>query len=193
MKKIPTVYERNWETYKIDPTKVTPGCEWVLAGEGVPTRKYDGTCVMLDANGRWWARREVKHEKPAPWEFQPIETDIVTNKTIGWEPIETSPWWKHFRDAFERDESLWEEVVVLEGPASDVGTYELVGPKVNGNPEHLEHHFLKRHGYEWLGGGNTNAEPPIELIHHVAPFGWEGIVWHHPDGRRAKLKVKDLP
>ncbi len=23
--------------------------------------------------------------------------------------------------------------------------------------------------------------------------GWEGIVWHHPDGRMAKLKARDLP
>ena len=24
-------------------------------------------------------------------------------------------------------------------------------------------------------------------------WGWEGIVWHHPDGRMAKLKVRDYP
>jgi hypothetical protein len=23
--------------------------------------------------------------------------------------------------------------------------------------------------------------------------GWEGVVWHHPDGRMAKLKARDLP
>ena len=24
-------------------------------------------------------------------------------------------------------------------------------------------------------------------------WGWEGTVWHHPDGRMAKLKVRDYP
>ena len=42
--------------------EITPGCEWVIAGEGVATRKYDGTCVMYDGD-EWWARREVKPGK----------------------------------------------------------------------------------------------------------------------------------
>jgi hypothetical protein len=40
----------------------------VLDGEGVATRKYDGTCVMFDGDG-WWARREVKPGKTAPAGF----------------------------------------------------------------------------------------------------------------------------
>jgi hypothetical protein len=40
--------------------------------------------------------------------------------------------------------------------------------------------------------------PPWTLaeVEHVVKWagarGWEGIVWHHPDGRMAKLKVRDL-
>jgi hypothetical protein len=31
------------------------------------------------------------------------------------------------------------------------------------------------------------------LAKYLAEFEGEGIVWHHPDGRMAKLKRKDFP
>lgn len=45
MRKIPTLFVREFlPNHKILITdQVTPGCEWVLAGEGVATRKLDGT------------------------------------------------------------------------------------------------------------------------------------------------------
>ena len=113
MHKIPTLFERDFTTLPpVLTDKVTPGCEWVLAGEGIATRKYDGTCVMLDANGSWWARREVKVGKRAPAAFVLEEANPFTGHLFGWEPITDSPFHKQFRDAFEHDESLWEEVVV---------------------------------------------------------------------------------
>jgi hypothetical protein len=66
MRKIPTLFERDWDgDRRYVLPQVTPGCEWVIAGEGTPTRKYDGTCVMFDGE-RWWARREVKADKMPP-------------------------------------------------------------------------------------------------------------------------------
>ena len=47
MQKIPTVFQRDPSNPKHVLPEVTPGCEWVLAGEGVPTRKYDGTGLGL--------------------------------------------------------------------------------------------------------------------------------------------------
>lgn len=60
MQKIPTMFVRDPDNMRYVIDEVTPGCEWVLAGEGTPTRKYDGTCVMFDG-AEWWARREVSH------------------------------------------------------------------------------------------------------------------------------------
>lgn len=43
-----------------------------------------------------------------------------------------------------------------------------------------------------------DGEPPWTLaeVEHIARWagerGWEGIVWHHPDGRMAKLKARDF-
>jgi hypothetical protein len=187
--KIPTIYIRDLETHRITD-QVSPSCEWVFLGEGVATRKFDGVCTLLDSEGRWWSRREVKPGKQAPANFWFVAKDLMSGKTVGWEPIEQSAWVKQHADALEHDEGLWDEVVVLEGETSDVGTYELCGPKINGNPEQFEHHVLVRHGREMLAGGQPTN--PIEMVRSVAAVGWEGIVWHHPDGRMGKLKARDL-
>ena len=49
MKKIPTLFERVYDNHKIVgiTDKVTPGMEWVLAGEGTATVKYDGSCCAV--------------------------------------------------------------------------------------------------------------------------------------------------
>lgn len=39
--------------------QVTPGCEWVLAGEGVATRKRDGTACLF-SRGILWKRYDAK-------------------------------------------------------------------------------------------------------------------------------------
>lgn len=189
MKKIPTLFVRDFT----EPSKgryvteeVTPGCEWVLAGEGVPTRKYDGTCVMFD--GKWWARREVKMGAPQPYGYVPVDEDPVTGKLMGWEPVEQSGFAKFFTEA--HDNYLTE----ADGVEPPYGTYELCGPKIQRNPEGYEKHVLISHEFA----------DRLSFVEEVVPnFTWatqcmpncpfEGIVWHHPDGRMAKLKVRDFP
>ena len=70
MEKIPTLFVRDDQDRRYVTPEVTPGCEWVLAGEGIARRKYDGTCVMYGADGRWWARRAVKPGKTIPPHFR---------------------------------------------------------------------------------------------------------------------------
>lgn len=184
MKKIPTLFVRDFErdNGRYVTGEVTPGCEWVLAGEGVATRKYDGTCVMLDDQGTWWARREVKPGKRMPGIYLPIETDEATGKTVGWEPIAQSPFAKFHAEALDA--------------LGDPGTYELIGPKINGNPERRERHALIAHswatrfGSDWaLGSFDEIRGSVLELADEL---GCEGIVWHQPDGRMAKIKARDL-
>lgn len=182
MKKIPTLFQRNPNNRRYVTDVVTPGCEWVLAGEGVPTRKYDGTCVMLDSDGRWWARREVKPGKAAPENYVPISTDETTGKTMGWEPIEQSPFARFWREA--TDGLL---------PFYSPGTHELIGPKINGNPEDAHAHYLINHEHSTvINPGEVNVSTWQAAIQSAREHGWEGIVWHHPDGRMAKLKVRDF-
>lgn len=181
MKKIPTVLVRNPDDRAHVLPEIAPGCEWVLDGEGVPTRKYDGTCVMLDENGEWWARREVKKGKTPPARWISVDFDETTGKSVGWEPISQSPFAKFHAEAAEGEN--WGRGL----------TYELCGPKINGNPEGFDHHELIAH----VDAQSTDVQPNspdglVDLVRAVGETGWEGIVWHHPDGRMAKLKVRDL-
>lgn len=190
MRKIPTLFVRDEDDRKYVTEQVSPGCEWVLAGEGVATRKYDGTCVMRDDEGVWWARREVKTGKTMPEGFVPVETDEVTGKAVGWEPADQSSFAKYLDGA----------VINLGVGGKDypkAGTYELIGPKVNGNPERVTGHALVRHEdaevIEILPHDQcfTGLRGTVLKLHELA--GVEGIVWHHPDGRMAKLKARDFP
>lgn len=185
MKKIPTLFVRNENDRRYVTNRVSEGCEWVLAGEGQATRKFDGTCVMLDEDGRWWARREVKPGKTPPPNYLPVETDDVTGKTVGWEPIEQSAFAKYHAEAVQNC-----------GPGEGVtGTFELIGPKINGNPERCKDHLFVKHAYaldvdvpELTFDGIRKAVLALADVD-----GCEGIVWHHEDGRMAKIKARDFP
>ena len=77
MRKIPTMFVRDFtepSNGRYVTREVHPDCRWVIDGEGVATRKYDGTCVMWDGRA-WWARREVKPGKSYPPNFATIEND----------------------------------------------------------------------------------------------------------------------
>lgn len=183
MRKIPTLFKRDPENMARVLNEVNPGCEWVLAGEGRPTRKYDGTCLLLDADGSWWARREVKPGKRPPPNFRAEETDPNTGKTVGWEPIEQSSFFKAFSSMTPADRYM---------PS---GTYELCGPKVNGNPEGYEHHVLVPHGcYSPLFPDHRIPRDfdGLKALLTSDGFTFEGVVWHHEDGRMVKIKRRDF-
>lgn len=184
MRKIPTVFVRNPEDRRYVTAEVNPECQWVLDGEGIATRKYDGTCFLRDEQG-WWARREVKPGKPTPPNYRAVETDENTGKTVGWEPAEQSSFVKFWREA------------TYGKHAHEHGTYELCGPKINGNPEGYETHVLVRHddaARVALPEGFPVAYDALRpVLLAMGEAGIEGIVWHHPDGRMAKLKGRDFP
>ena len=184
MKKIPTLFLRGWADA---PNHVTPivadGCQWVINGEGTPTRKYDGTCFMFDGE-RWWARREVKKGKSAPAGFTGLETDGVTAKTVGCEPAEQSSFARYHAEALRNEER--------NGTLADFGpgTYELCGPKVNGNPEAFASHVLVPHAEADVLEDVPRDYDGLAAWLHAHPY--EGIVWHHPDGRKCKIKRRDF-
>ena len=67
MKKIPTLFEREYADHKVVGIKpiVTPGMEWVLRGEGVATLKVDGACCAI-IKGELYKRYDAKKGKKAP-------------------------------------------------------------------------------------------------------------------------------
>jgi uncharacterized protein DUF5565 len=178
MNKIPTVFLRDPADRGRTLDEVHPECRWVLDGDGTATRKYDGTCVLLDEDGVWWARREVRPGRRRPPGYRPVMTDQVTGKTVGWEPIANSSYATCHAEA------------VAGGQVREPGTYELIGPRINGNPERVPAHRLVRHAdADVLDTPRDFAGLRSWLLAHPQ---FEGIVWHHPDGRRAKLKYRDF-
>lgn len=178
MKKIISLFQRNYNGDRLVFDKVVPGAEWVLAGEGLATRKYDGTCCLI-RDGKLYKRYDAKHGKNPPIEFEPAQdSDPNTGHWPGWLPIGEGP-----EDARHR------EALKALGPIIVDGTYELCGPKVNGNPELLAAHKLIRHGDEIL----TNAPRAFDALQdYLRDLDIEGIVWHHPDGRMVKIKRRDF-
>ena len=180
MKKIPTLFVRDPANMSRVTREVTPGCEWVLAGEGSATRKWDGTNVLVEVrDGRCTAVN--KRRNPSREE-----------KAAGAEPgyvlaPHDDPQNKHIHAAVDAtDFSRW--------PDGD-WPCEALGPKIqggaDGEPPSLVPFSLPDFGYQMAipdGGPRT-----WDMMHDVlGGSDWEGIVWHHPDGRMAKVKARDF-
>lgn len=200
MRKIPTVFRRDPDDMRRLLPEPHPDAAWVLDGVGYPTRKYDGTCVLVDNAGTWYARREVKPGKDAPAGFIEVDHDPVTGKRVGWEPAEQSGYAKTLREAIDASEA---EAPDSAGYAWEAGTYELCGPKVNRNPEGYDRHTLVRHGaaerpigsdLTFLPEGQPRTAESIRdaVLTLAEVAGWEGIVFHGgPEGAMAKIKARD--
>ena len=178
MKKIPTMFERDWNGDRsrvID--QIHPGCEWVQAGEGIATRKIDGTsCFIRDS--KLYKRRELRLGDMQPVDFELVDHDEETGKTVGWVPVGDGP-----EDRWHR------EALFANHPRLKNGTYELVGPKVQGNPEGVSEHLLIPHDNT---GGYSCPRTFSGLREWIEGQDIEGIVFHHPDGRMAKIKKRDF-
>lgn len=183
MRKIPTLFQRNYETDRLARDEVTPGCEWVLDGYGIPTRKWDGTsCLYRD--GVLYRRYDAKVGRTPPAGFEPAqeEADSVTGHLPGWLPVGDGPEDRWHREAMEGDSG-----------ALITGTYELIGPKIQGNPEKRERHMLVPHGAFILLDVPRTFEG---LRAYLEVEDIEGIVWWQNlmdrDCPKVKLKKKDF-
>jgi hypothetical protein len=180
VKKIVSLFQRNYDGDRLVRNEVVPGAEWVLLGEGVATRKYDGTCCLI-RGGRLYKRFEVKAGGKAPGDFEPAtDVDEVTGKQQGWVPVGDGP-----DDCWHREAFAAIAVELVDG-----ATAELCGPKVQGNPEKLAKHTLIFHS-----SAERLPDCPRDfdgLKAYLASKDIEGIVWHHSDGRMVKVKKRDF-
>lgn len=178
MKKIPTIFKRNPDNLSRLLNEPHPDCMWVFDGEGAATRKYDGTACMFD-NDVLYKRYDVKKGRTKPDDFIPSqEPDEITGNWPGWVPVGDGPSDKWFREAWRNTRIFLQD-----------GTYELCGPKINGNPEEFDDHVFVRHGCVKLNNVPTSFD---KLEQWFIGKDIEGVVWHHSDGRMAKIKKKDF-
>lgn len=182
MEKIISLFKRNYETDHMVRDDVVPGAEWVLAGDGIATRKFDGTCCAI-IGGELWKRYDAKRGKMPPdgW-IAAQEPDPITGHHPGWLKVKYEPDSVYHLEAFTKG-------VDSDGKPLRDGTYELCGPKMQGNPEGFTNHVLVRHGEEVLPTCPRDFDGIKDFLETA---GIEGIVWHHPDGRMVKIKRKDF-
>ena len=133
-------------------------------------------------------RYKASDFKPAPEGFIACEVNpnLVTGHWPGWVPVGDEPESKWHHEGLEN----WEPGLDEWPP---VGTYELIGPKVQSNPHSEESHRLVRHG----DGPVIFYEPGCFTFYSVRDYveaikDFEGLVFKHPVGRMCKIKRKDF-
>lgn len=176
MKKMPMIFTRNPSDMNEVLQEENPLCKWVFSGEGIAKRKYDGTCCLID-KGFLFKRREVKKGKPIPEYFVHVGHDPITNKIMGWLPVD-----------FTDKENQWHIEAFHHGLTD--GTYELIGPKVQGNPENYNVHTLIKHS-EVESYDNVPREF-MALKEWIKDKDIEGLVFYHPNGDMAKIRKGDF-
>jgi hypothetical protein len=209
--------------------EVLPGSEWVQAGLGRATVKYDGTCIKMqdgemykrydrkmkdfDHKVRLYILKNLVASVPAMYKelyvdfqehvlrsvfglredcykatregWQPAQDpDPVSGHWPGWMPVGDGPEDKYHREAMEWYTKEW-------GVPPD-GTYELVGEKINGNPENIDGHQLWRHGGESIENFPRSYDEIKQYFETMSRPYMEGVVWYHEDGRMVKIKRRDF-
>ena len=183
MEKIPTLFLRD-ETPRGHPVidAVTPGCEWVLAGEGVATAKLDGVNVQVrrdEVMATLWKRR-----KPP---------EGVAYSRASYVPC----------DRFDPTDQ-WLFAAYDASVPDTPGLYEAVGPSLQGNPHRFRQSWLysidrpshMRDVPRTFGGVRAwlSLTPRFPLWDPpgILEVPIEGVVFVHPDGRLAKIKRRDF-
>lgn len=183
MKKISTLFKKDPNDLGRVINEINPENQWVFDGEGIPTRKFDGTaCAIID--NVLYKRYDVKHGKTVPPNAIPCqEPDLITGHWPHWVKVEKDkPEDKYIYEAYAYD---------LMMQFQKDGTFEAYGEKINGNNEKVEGHWMIRHGKVILpiSQSQINFEGLKEFL---TVTDIEGIVFHHKsDGRMCKLRKSD--
>ena len=183
MEKIPTIFERGDDFKVVDSPR--EGCEWVFSGEGAATEKLDGTNIRITTRIGEIVRVE-KRRNPSKLQKK---KGIVDGWYVDADEYANSDRWI-YDAAHHTDTQDWKD---------GEHACEAIGPSIQGNPLGLDSHICVPFN---LSVPDFGAVPRsyaglksllAQLESRYAPGHLaEGIVFHHPDGRRAKIKTKDF-
>lgn len=182
MKKIPTLFERTFANHRVTgiSEKVTPGLEWVLEGEGIPTVKFDGACCAI-IDGELYKRYDAKKGKKPPVGAIPCcDPDPVTGHWPHWVKVdENNPADKWFIEAYKNSPDAFH----------DDGTYEAVGLHFQSNPYKLDTDTLIPHGRIKIRDLNRSFEG---IRYYLETNDIEGIVFWKDGEPKCKIKRSDF-
>lgn len=187
MKKISTLYKKDPSDLGRIINEINPENQWVFEGEAIATRKFDGTSTAI-INGELYKRYDVKKGRQIPEGAIPCqEADTITGHHPHWLICDVNK--QEDKYFFE---GLQQTLVNMSLPVLPDGTYELVGEKVQNNPERITGHLLVRHGIETIDLLSLDFEYLKEYLSNP-DNDIEGIVFHHKsDNRMCKLRKSDF-
>ncbi|MBU1173241.1 MAG: hypothetical protein KKD44_27055 [Proteobacteria bacterium] len=182
MQKIETIFDRG-NNFKVT-AKIRAGTEWVFEGKGIATEKLDGTNIRITVKNGTITKVEKRCNPTKQEKLEGAEPGYI-------DAHKDDPSNKHIFRAVDNTNSS--QLPDGEYPC------EAVGPKIQGNPLELNNHICYLFTYnpvvvsdvprtfqglrEFIEKFESNFSPG-----HKA----EGIVFHHPDGKMAKIKRKDF-
>lgn len=191
MKKIPTLFKRTFDENNVVSitNEVTEGLEGILDGEGIATVKWDGACVMVK-NGMLYKRYDAKNGKTPPEGAIPCcDPDPVTGHWPHWVVCD-----------YAKSEDKWlceaylkaqDHMMSLERRVED-GTYEVIGPKFQGNPYNLNDNIMLPHGSEPIRELNYGTRTFERIRHYLETHNVEGIVFWKDGKPVCKIKRTDF-
>ncbi len=177
MKKLPTIFERDWDGDRSRVTEKPTEAHSLIVG-ATPTIKWDGTAVAIIGT-HLYKRYDCKGNRTPPQGFLAAqEKDVETGHWPGWVPVSK-----------DKPEDKW--YFTTETPLRE-RTYEFCGPKVNGNPHGFSEHIYLPHGTDIL----TIVPVPITYLeiydYLLTSYPIEGIVWWKDGEPVAKIKRRDF-
>ena len=191
MEKIPTIFDRNWETNrKINEKLVVTDFDFENA---IATEKLDGTNVRITVRNNTVVRIEKRRNPDKKQKANGIN----------------DPWYVDASKENSEDKYIFEAVENTNflDVADGEWSAEALGEKIQGNPLNLEGHTLFIFSLQnWLEKViYNNAPTTFEELKKWLPnqktkfgnqktdTGIEGIVWHNlKNGQMCKIKVKDF-
>ncbi len=182
MKKIKTIFERNWEGDKTVIDQLSEGVD--LTG-AIATEKLDGMNVRLTVRNHTVVRVEKRRNPDKIQKHKGIE----------------EPWYVDAYEAEPSDRYIFEAVKGTDLSDIPDGEWsgEALGENIQGNPLGLKGNTVCLFS---CGKAPVLENVPIDyealrewLPKQQSKFGTgniEGIVWHLPDGTMFKIKTKDF-
>lgn len=182
MKKIPTLFIREFENHKVKTIipEITPGCKDAFL-YGDATIKFDGSCCAY-VDHTLYKRYDAKHGKKPPEGAIPCcEPDPITGHHPHWLKVSE-----------EKSEDKWFiEAARNYGGADrlcEYVTFEAVGKHFNGNPYNMEYDVLVPHGSICV-----DVQRTFEGIRqYLATHEIEGIVFWYLGEPVCKIKRTDF-
>jgi hypothetical protein len=202
MKKMTTLFVVDRSTdLAID--EIRPENEWVIKGEGIATVKMDGTAclvsggVLFKRQNRKLQKRFQKKWSQSKQKGTPFSVDESMFKSVpdgtiacndSFDPVTLHwPFWVPVNDEAPEDAFHVEGWNNLKNKVD--GTYELMGPKFQGNLLKLDQHQLMKHGEIQVTVTDFSFEGICSILKKL---NHEGLVFHNADGRMCKIRRKDM-